>query len=106
MGKRKSADSAAQKASAGGDAAPLCSLVDAPNNGHGRAAACCPLFGVLKKERVAHLDQELQGSHDGVSRRTLDIEMQLKYFWCSFNPLWMGHGLEARRFGFYPHVTH
>lgn len=48
MGKRKAADSAAQKAEAGGD------------------AACCPLFGVLalrfdmKEGKVAYLDQGIQ----------------------------------------------
>lgn len=40
-----------------------------------------------KEEKVAHLDQGLRGGHDGVSRRRLNAEMQLRFLWRSFGPL-------------------
>lgn len=41
----------------------------------------------MKEEKVAHVDQGLQGGHGGVSRRRLKAEMQLRFLWCSFGAL-------------------
>lgn len=41
----------------------------------------------MKEEKVAYSDQGLQGGYDGVSRRRINVEMQLKCLWCIFGPL-------------------
>lgn len=69
-----------------------------------------PSLGVLalrfdmKEGKVAYLDQGIQRWRKQEEAQHWNAaQTPLVHFW---PPLWMGHGLEARRFGFYPDVTH